>query len=123
MLQVSGVCLLGAMVGKYLWTRADIKAKHLAVRREAVPTNGALVVPESHLAVVQTKGGFLALDLTCTHLGCTVLATPKGFQCPCHGSAFDSEGRVLKGPAKANLRRFQVKTSKEKLVVSFPSRA
>ena len=31
---------------------------------------------------------FFAIDLTCTHLGCTVKATEHGFACPCHGSRF-----------------------------------
>jgi Rieske Fe-S protein len=85
--------------------------------------NGALVVPENRLAVVQASGSFHALDLTCTHLGCTVLATPKGFQCPCHGSRFDPEGRVLKGPAKDGLRPLRIEPSEEMLLVTLPERA
>lgn len=122
-MQLSGLGLLGALVGKYLWLRGDRPAKRLAVRREAVPMNGALVVPENRLAVVQTSGSFHALDLTCTHLGCTVLATPKGFQCPCHGSRFDPEGRVLKGPAKDRLRPLRIESSGEMLLVTLPERA
>jgi Rieske Fe-S protein len=50
----------------------------------------------------------LALDLVCTHLGCTVAATERGFACPCHGSRFDSRGQVLDGPAPRALRRLRV---------------
>ena len=42
----------------------------------------------------------------CTHLGCI----PLGFQgdyggwlCPCHGSQYDTAGRIRKGPAPENL--------------------
>ena len=46
-------------------------------------------------------GGFLALDRTCTHLGCTVPwnADTGRFECPCHASSFDITGAVLSPPA------------------------
>jgi Rieske Fe-S protein len=70
-----------------------------------VPAEGALVLPQHGLAVVREGGSLLALDLTCTHLGCTVKATEQGFSCPCHGSRFGSRGDVLKRPAPRALRR------------------
>ena len=47
----------------------------------------------------------------CTHLGCIPLGQKKndrkgdfnGWFCPCHGSHYDSSGRVRKGPAPKNL--------------------
>jgi ubiquinol-cytochrome c reductase iron-sulfur subunit len=42
----------------------------------------------------------------CTHLGCIPLAhqgTYNGYFCPCHGSQYDTSGRVRSGPAPANL--------------------
>jgi ubiquinol-cytochrome c reductase iron-sulfur subunit len=42
----------------------------------------------------------------CTHLGCIPMAHQGnygGFFCPCHGSQYDSSGRVRQGPAPANL--------------------
>ncbi len=46
-------------------------------------------------------GGFLALSRTCTHLGCTLPWDDKQrqFICPCHASAFDIRGDVLRPPA------------------------
>jgi len=46
-------------------------------------------------------GGFLALSRKCTHLGCTVpwVSEKAGFECPCHGSAFDIRGEVIRPPA------------------------
>lgn len=42
----------------------------------------------------------------CTHLGCTFPwnSNERQFQCPCHGSRYDEEGRVLRGPAPLPLR-------------------
>ncbi len=42
----------------------------------------------------------------CTHLGCVPLAYAgdyKGYFCPCHGSHYDTSGRIRKGPAPQNL--------------------
>jgi ubiquinol-cytochrome c reductase iron-sulfur subunit len=42
----------------------------------------------------------------CTHLGCIPLAHQgeyDGYFCPCHGSQYDSSGRIRRGPAPANL--------------------
>ena len=42
----------------------------------------------------------------CTHLGCVPIAHEghyDGFFCPCHGSQYDTSGRIRQGPAPANL--------------------
>jgi cytochrome b6-f complex iron-sulfur subunit len=78
----------------------------VSVRLEDVPVDGALVLPEEGLAVTLTDEGELGvLSLTCTHLGCRVMATEEGFACPCHGSGFDPGGKVVRGPATLPLRR------------------
>ncbi|MCC5638487.1 FAD-dependent oxidoreductase [Nostoc sp. CHAB 5844] len=54
-------------------------------------------------------GSEIAISLTCTHQGCTVQKAEDGkFQCPCHGAVFAADGKVLKGPAKRDLAKFQV---------------
>lgn len=53
-----------------------------------------------------TRGELVALSPVCTHLGCLVQwnTTEKSWDCPCHGSRFDPQGRVLNGPATAGLQ-------------------
>jgi ubiquinol-cytochrome c reductase iron-sulfur subunit len=62
----------------------------------------------------RTKAGhepFLVVYGNCTHLGCVPLGNapgePKGdydgWFCPCHGSHYDSSGRIRRGPAPLNL--------------------
>jgi ubiquinol-cytochrome c reductase iron-sulfur subunit len=49
---------------------------------------------------------WLVLIGICTHLGCIPLAHQgdyEGWFCPCHGSQYDSSGRIRRGPAPANL--------------------
>jgi ubiquinol-cytochrome c reductase iron-sulfur subunit len=43
---------------------------------------------------------------SCTHLGCIPnfgLGEFGGWFCPCHGSVYDTSGRIRKGPAPKNL--------------------
>ncbi len=52
-----------------------------------------------------------AVNPTCTHQGCTVewKTDTKIFACPCHGSKFSPNGKVLEGPAKKPLETFRAK--------------
>ena len=50
-----------------------------------------------------------AISLTCTHQGCTVKPAADGnFHCPCHGAVFAADGKVVKGPAKRDLPKFEI---------------
>ncbi|HXZ69118.1 MAG TPA: ubiquinol-cytochrome c reductase iron-sulfur subunit [Alphaproteobacteria bacterium] len=46
---------------------------------------------------------WLVLIGICTHLGCIPLKTDKGYLCPCHGSQYDTSGRIVAGPAPLDL--------------------
>lgn len=49
---------------------------------------------------------WLIMVATCTHLGCIPVGESGefgGWLCPCHGSQFDTSGRIRKGPAPTNL--------------------
>jgi cytochrome b6-f complex iron-sulfur subunit len=53
-------------------------------------------------------GGYAALSSICTHLGCTVDVQGGHLVCPCHGSTYERDGRVVRGPAEVPLRRYPV---------------
>ena len=52
-----------------------------------------------------------AFSAVCPHLGCIVQwnGDEKSFDCPCHGSRFDTEGTVINGPAQNDLPKIHVK--------------
>jgi ubiquinol-cytochrome c reductase iron-sulfur subunit len=71
---------------------------------------GELRDPESDAERVE-KPEWLIMVGVCTHLGCVPLGQKPndetgeygGWFCPCHGSHYDSSGRIRKGPAPLNL--------------------
>jgi Rieske Fe-S protein len=73
----------------------------------AFDSGSRTILPSIPALLVRAGTGFVALSLLCTHLGCTVDEDPNGFTCPCHGSRYDSEGRVIRGPAARPLKRLR----------------
>ena len=101
------------MLGKFLTPRVRQKRTLLTVAKSELPLDGALIYREARVALLRQGEQVYALNLVCTHLGCTVNVTPTELICPCHGSSFDREGKVLKGPADRALERYQVEASGE----------
>ncbi|WP_371668568.1 FAD-dependent oxidoreductase [Streptomyces sp. NBC_00289] len=100
----------------FLKTQAKV-ARHFVGDRlrsaepvEAIePGGGAVVrVGGDRLAVHRDDDGALhALSARCTHLGCLVAfnAAERAWECPCHGSRFDTDGKVVQGPATRPLEQ------------------
>jgi cytochrome b6-f complex iron-sulfur subunit len=98
----------------------DIAAKTITAAGTVVPVfvpeARAYVVPAPDSLSEQFEGksvaaaGLMALFQRCVHLGCRVpwCATSIGFECPCHGSKYNSVGEYFAGPAPRNLDRFVV---------------
>jgi len=57
--------------------------------------------------LISTETGIkdFALSAVCTHLGCVVpwVRSSNKFICPCHGSQYDENGKVVRGPAPLSL--------------------
>lgn len=100
--------------------KAVFRKQPLFVRRlTPAEIQAANAVPSSSLRDPQTldertKEGHHDLLVTmgvCTHLGCVPLGAAEGenkgeyggYFCPCHGSHYDTAGRIRKGPAPSNL--------------------
>jgi Rieske Fe-S protein len=87
----------------------------------ARPDGAIKILPEgmSDPIYILARGsdGFGALSPICTHRGCTVDVRGDRLVCPCHGSTYDRDGRVLKGPAQRALTRYPVTRSGGELVI------
>jgi ubiquinol-cytochrome c reductase iron-sulfur subunit len=66
-----------------------------------------LIDPQPDSArVKQGHAKWLVVYGNCTHLGCVPIGHQgqyEGWSCPCHGSLYDTSGRVRRGPAPTNL--------------------
>ena len=69
---------------------------------DAADINRTLVTPDG-----ENTGEWLVMQGVCTHLGCVPLGDGAGdfggWFCPCHGSHYDTAGRIRRGPAPENL--------------------
>ncbi|MGZ8161359.1 MAG: FAD-dependent oxidoreductase [Methylobacter sp.] len=71
------------------------------------PGEGKVVnTAEGNIALYKSEEGILTtLSPICTHMGCVVHWNPaeKSWDCPCHGSRFAADGKVIHGPAITDL--------------------
>ena len=82
------------------------------------PYGSVTFLPDRRLYVFNSADGFYAVSSECPHLGCNVRHAASGFECPCHGSKFDENGRVVQGPATRPLAWYTVSLSpRQQLIV------
>jgi cytochrome b6-f complex iron-sulfur subunit len=63
--------------------------------------------PKGLLLFRKDESTVLAFSRKCTHLGCAVGEFKDGVaSCPCHGSQYDTNGKVVKGPAPTSLQTY-----------------
>jgi len=84
--------------------------------------DGWLTTSAKSLAYVKRikKDEVIAISAACTHLGCIVTwdEDQQIFICPCHNSKFDSQGRVISGPAPKPLRRYKTKIEDGRILLA-----
>lgn len=67
---------------------------------------------------VNKDGHYTAVLMECTHKGCEVAPAGNLFICPCHGSEFSMEGKVLQSPAEKDLYKFSISQDEENIYIS-----
>ena len=98
----------------------------LAAFPELAKPDGAIKIQPASLQdpvyVLALAGGtYAAVSPICTHRGCTVDVHGSRLVCPCHGSTYDREGAVLKGPAQRPLRKFPVTQAGHEIIIELGS--
>lgn len=99
---------LGAIVAFFLYFWNKLVLQHLAItnrKKQTIPFNkNKEVVFNDDFIIVNNNGTTTAFSAHCTHLGCKIdKMEGERFVCPCHGSQYDLNGKVLKGPAYKDL--------------------
>ncbi|MGA1802448.1 ubiquinol-cytochrome c reductase iron-sulfur subunit [Rhizobium sp. HT1-10] len=112
-----GMSLTAKWRGKPIFIRnrtekeiAEANAAKLDELKDPVARNANLPLDAAATDVARSAGkgkeNWIVMIGSCTHLGCVPLGTSGeygGWFCPCHGSVYDTAGRIRKGPAPMNL--------------------
>lgn len=95
---------------KVMWRGKPIFITHRTEQQikeaEAVPLSDLRDPETDEQRVKKGHEQWLVMIAICTHLGCVPIENKgdfDGYFCPCHGSDYDSAGRIRKGPAPKNL--------------------
>lgn len=108
-------------LGEYMLEQANTLAQYtdwlqggeVSAPDRIPPGEGALIRDGLKLMAVHRAddGKLTFLSAACPHMGCAVHwnSGEKSWDCPCHGSRFDIEGKVLHGPSAAPLARIDSK--------------
>ncbi len=92
-----------------IWRGAPVFIRHRTPAEvEAARADDAAELPDPQPDAERVQDPrYLVLVGVCTHLGCIPLGDGQGdhggWFCPCHGSHYDTSGRIRKGPAPRNL--------------------
>ena len=93
-----------------------------------IPVVGPASILEKHgkvltdkVLIVKNKADnkLVAVSSLCVHRNCIVdwQQETQHFVCPCHGSEFGTDGKVIKGPAEQGLKPFEVKLEDNRFLV------
>ena len=92
---------------KVLWRGKPVFIRHRTqeeIQEAEAESWQKMIDPQPDSARVKSgHPQWLVMIGICTHLGCVPIDDKGGWICPCHGSRYDTAGRVTRGPAPLNL--------------------
>lgn len=109
-LHLAGTATLAGELSRQVGALVRSKLKKPGRAEDLKPGEGGEVLFEGKKAGAyrHPDGRLTVLDITCTHLGCTLTwnEAEKSWDCPCHGGRFTAEGERLEGPPPKGLHVF-----------------
>ncbi len=117
------VAALGAV---FFWPARTARAGKLAIGLDKLTklkeVGSSMTIKLEGRMVMFIRDGensVIGLDPTCTHQQCIVehKAGSDKIECPCHGSVYDLQGNVLKGPAEKPLPRYETSLTDQRVVI------
>src|SRR3990167_5291559 len=99
--------ILTVPVSEFSYVQKEQKLEYtfILVRHDCIPYSIALYK--------KPDGIYSAINMVCTHNHCDLNATKTEITCPCHGSEFTTDGKVLTGPASINLITYKTEIKNE----------
>ncbi|MDP8976632.1 MAG: FAD-dependent oxidoreductase [Actinomycetota bacterium] len=116
--RIGGAQSVAKAVKANLEVGKDFVTDHVGRRLQAASVEdlgpgeaGVVKVEGRSVGAYRDSAGILhVVSITCTHMACTLRwnQAETTWDCPCHGSRFSAEGRVLEGPAVKDLERIHL---------------
>jgi Rieske Fe-S protein len=111
-----------AGLGSFIKEQVDVVSKFLGkwfpvkdlqALADLAPGDAKVVKYEGHSIALHKDdiGNFHAVSPSCTHVHCSVAwnSAEKSWDCPCHGSRYSCDGKVLTAPASKDLEPIRLK--------------
>lgn len=106
---LSGLSILG---GIFRMSKPNVRyeesTKFKIGKAENFPVGIIKKLDDKGIFIFAGDDGIHAISSICTHLGCIVAIAETGFQCPCHGSKYNEDGKVISGPAPRSLAWLEI---------------
>jgi Rieske Fe-S protein len=96
---IAGITYLGQFAQKQKGPSKKIKIGKV----QDYPVDTYSYLEDPKIFIYRDHEAMKAVSAVCTHLGCTIKETSEGFECPCHGSCYSKDGKVISGPAPVSL--------------------
>ena len=105
-----GILGAGGVFGKFFWPNVSYgpPSKFSIGKPTNFPDGAKQNIADQKVSIIRHGNQLGAISMVCQHLGCTVAASPTGYDCPCHGSKYDDMGNVTHGPALVSLFWFDI---------------
>ena len=96
--------------GRFFWPNVQYgpPSKFTIGKPTNFPEGAKQNIADQKVSIIRHGDKIGAISMVCQHLGCTVAASPTGYDCPCHGSKYDDMGNVTHGPAQIALNWYGV---------------
>ena len=125
-LSVGGYCLgasaifQGCAPVKYI--RPDIIGNQIKINKSAFEGNPFVVVENIDLPGPiylkrEENERYHAMLLVCTHKQCELEPAKTRLECSCHGSQYSNSGKVLRGPAPSDLKKYKVVVGADEVII------
>lgn len=84
--------------------KKNVERKFVVVRNEKL---------QFPICIYKKDTEYNAVSMECTHQSCELNPNETSLVCPCHGSEFSKEGKVMSPPADRDLKQFKITTDNE----------
>lgn len=125
-LKTAATVVLAAAGGLFSRAAAWAKTKKIAIplskaeKLKQVDGSVTLKVKDSDILFIRdTETTVKALEGKCTHQQCFVayVKERKRIECPCHGSIYETTGKVTRGPAPKDLKSYNASLDGERIIL------